>query len=192
MVDLIVAISLMDFLDEMYKRFDAISDRYGLYKVEIIGDAYFVVGGCPVPTKGHTEHVVRAAHEMLQTLPELRAVAHRIVLENDPSASVPDISIRVGVHVGPVVAGIVGFKDPRYHVFGETVAMAEMMESKGVPGRIHCSKEAKDSIQAEGVVWEARAPIDLAPLAPEQVSEQLFYERPKTSPCGFCVHLCGC
>ncbi|KAI9993219.1 hypothetical protein PInf_015290 [Phytophthora infestans] len=97
------AMELVQFLNDMYTRFDTIAEREVLYKVEIIGDAYFVV----------------------------------------------DLNIRIGVHSGPVLAGVVGSKDPRYHLFGDTVSIAHFLESSGVPGRIHISESTWASMNKE-------------------------------------------
>ncbi|RHY43713.1 hypothetical protein DYB26_011334 [Aphanomyces astaci] len=86
----------------MYTRFDTITEKRGLYKVEIIGDAYFVVGGCPLVTNVDALAILQAGMDMLATLPMLRR-----------NSGNPNLNIRIGVHSGPVVAGVVGIKDPR-------------------------------------------------------------------------------
>ncbi|KAE9341130.1 hypothetical protein PF008_g10783 [Phytophthora fragariae] len=106
--------------------------------IEIIGDAYFVVGGCPIVTAYNALAVVTAATDMFAVLPLLRR-----------NCGVPDLNIRIGVHSGPVLAGVVGSKDPRYHLFGETVSIAHFLESSGVPGRIHISESTWASMNKE-------------------------------------------
>lgn len=123
------AMELVQFLNDMYTRFDTISEKENLYKVEIIGDAYFVVGGCPIVSTTNALAVVTAATDMFAALPTLRR-----------NCGLPDLNIRIGVHSGPVLAGVVGSKDPRYHLFGETVTVAHILESSGSPGRIHISE----------------------------------------------------
>lgn len=123
------AMELVQFLNDMYTRFDTISEKENLYKVEIIGDAYFVVGGCPIVSTTNALAVVTAATDMFAALPTLRR-----------NCGLPDLNIRIGVHSGPVLAGVVGSKDPRYHLFGETVTIAHILESSGSPGRIHISE----------------------------------------------------
>lgn len=113
----------------MFSTFDRILDKYGIRKVEVLGDAFFVVGGCPVQCDDHAERCANAAIEMLLHMPILRRFAGA------------DINMRIGLHTGPVVAGVVGLRDPRYHLFGATPPYANAMESHGVPGRIHCSAE---------------------------------------------------
>lgn len=123
------AMELVQFLNDMYTRFDTIAEKESLYKVEIIGDAYFVVGGCPIVSTTNALAVVSAAMDMFAALPLLRR-----------NCGLPDLNIRIGVHSGPVLAGVVGSKDPRYHLFGETVTIAHFLESSGSPGRIHISE----------------------------------------------------
>lgn len=123
------AMELVQFLNDMYTRFDTIAEKENLYKVEIIGDAYFVVGGCPIVSTTNALAVVSAATDMFAALPLLRR-----------NCGLPDLNIRIGVHSGPVLAGVVGSKDPRYHLFGETVTIAHFLESSGSPGQIHISE----------------------------------------------------
>ncbi|KAF4040878.1 Adenylate and Guanylate cyclase catalytic domain [Phytophthora infestans] len=132
------AMELVQFLNDMYTRFDTIAEREVLYKVEIIGDAYFVVGGCPIVKTNNALAVVTAATDMFAALPLLRC-----------NCGVPDLNIRIGVHSGPVLAGVVGSKDPRYHLFGDTVSIAHFLESSGVPGRIHISESTWASMNKE-------------------------------------------
>ncbi|GMF15320.1 unnamed protein product [Phytophthora lilii] len=132
------AMELVQFLNDMYTRFDTIAEREVLYKVEIIGDAYFVVGGCPIVNTNNALAVVTAATDMFAALPLLRR-----------NCGVPDLNIRIGVHSGPVLAGVVGSKDPRYHLFGDTVSIAHFLESSGVPGRIHISESTWASMNKE-------------------------------------------
>eukprot|EP01138_Halocafeteria_seosinensis_P007549 gb/GECG01007717.1/.p1 GENE.gb/GECG01007717.1/~~gb/GECG01007717.1/.p1 ORF type:complete len:1712 (+),score=216.63 gb/GECG01007717.1/:1-5136(+) len=121
--------TLVKFLNVMVSTFDTITQKYGIQKIEIIGDAYFCVSGCPEPVNDHAERCANAAIEMIMMMPRLRQVAQA------------DIRMRIGIHTGPVIAGVVGRKDPRYHLFGETVGKAMTMESSGVPDDIQVSSE---------------------------------------------------
>ncbi|RHY94080.1 hypothetical protein DYB35_007354 [Aphanomyces astaci] len=91
----VTAMELVQFLNDMYTRFDTITEKRGLYKVEIIGDAYFVVGGCPLVTNVDALAILQAGMDMLATLPMLRR-----------NSGNPNLNIRIGVHSGPVVAGV--------------------------------------------------------------------------------------
>ncbi|XP_065097208.1 guanylate cyclase soluble subunit beta-2 [Paramisgurnus dabryanus] len=121
-------IQIVNMLNAMYSRFDRLTNVHGVYKVETIGDAYMVVGGVPVPTDTHAERVANFALGM-------RIAAREVT---SPITGQP-IQIRVGLHTGPVLAGVVGEKMPRYCLFGDTVNTASRMESHGVPDHIHLS-----------------------------------------------------
>ena len=103
-------------------------------QVEIIGDAYFVVGGCPLALTDHVERTTRAALRYKEMVPALELG--------------DDVQIRIGLHTGPVIAGVVGLQDPRYHLFGDTVSYAENMESHGVPSRVHVSEATAQILMA--------------------------------------------
>ncbi|GIL79504.1 hypothetical protein Vretifemale_8788, partial [Volvox reticuliferus] len=133
----------MTLLNELYSRYDALLDEYGVYKVETIGDCYFVAGGlmrededgmtavCDRSSKEdplHAERVLAFAKAML-------VAARQVVM---PTNGQP-VEIRVGLHTGPVVSGVVGTRMPRFCLFGDTVNTASRMESTGVPGAIHAS-----------------------------------------------------
>jgi adenylate cyclase len=110
-------------------------DKYGLYKVEIIGDAYFCVSGCPDANPNHAANLANAALELIDSIPELQKLANT------------KFELRVGMHTGPVVGGVVGINNPRYHVFGDAVSLANSMESTGQVGRLHCSQAAYDKLK---------------------------------------------
>ncbi|XP_032068429.1 guanylate cyclase soluble subunit beta-2-like isoform X2 [Thamnophis elegans] len=121
-------IQIVDMLNLMYSKFDRLTNIHEVYKVETIGDAYMVVGGVPVPVASHGERVANFALGM--------RIAARGVM--NPITTRP-IQIRIGIHTGPVLAGVVGEKMPRYCLFGDTVNTASRMESHGLPDKIHIS-----------------------------------------------------
>jgi len=118
---------LLTFLNQLYSRFDELTSLFGVAKIELIGDAYFGVSGCPEPDEGHAERAVNAGLEMVRYMPTVREMSGEA------------IRMRVGVHSGPVIAGVVGSKDPRYHLFGQSVTTAMEHESQGVPDCVHVS-----------------------------------------------------
>jgi class 3 adenylate cyclase len=141
---------LVAFLNQMFSRFDAISAEHDIYKVEIIGDAYYAVAGCPDYKANHAEEACITCIKFLWELPAIR--------EKCGDA----IDIRIGIHTGPVVAGVVGLKDPRYHLFGDTVNYANDMESHGVPSRVHISEATYLQIQNNtNFVFEDRGNIEV-------------------------------
>ncbi|MFO0743052.1 MAG: adenylate/guanylate cyclase domain-containing protein [Labilithrix sp.] len=119
-------------LDEVFSSFDEIADSLGLEKIKTIGDAYMVCGGIPSPKKDHVEAVCEMALRMRDKLAELS--------ERSPEP----LRIRIGVHTGPVVAGVIGKKKFIYDVWGDTVNAASRMESHGVPGQIQVSQAIYD------------------------------------------------
>ena len=164
---------LVMFLNELYSRFDTVLDQFGLYKVEIIGDALFAVAGAPEERydKYHAARAVCAANGLLQEVVKLRDFLEI------------SIKIRIGIHTGSCVAGVVGIKDPRYHLFGVTCANAEMIESTGSAGRIHISQATADSIKesgaSTGITFTKRDENDLPPLKAD-ASDKERAERQQT------------
>lgn len=130
---------LVEFLNDMYQRFDDISAVEGIFKVEIIGDAYFGVAGCPTPHQQHAEKCARGALAMIDAVESMKI--------DTPALAAANVQIRIGVHSGAVVAGVVGMKDPRYHLFGDTVTYANLMESEGIPGKVQCSDRTAQELQ---------------------------------------------
>ncbi|XP_068613334.1 LOW QUALITY PROTEIN: soluble guanylate cyclase 88E-like [Brachionichthys hirsutus] len=139
---------VVDMLNEIYIVFDTLSEKHNVYKVETIRDAYMVVAGVPNKTTFHAHHICDMALDMLSSIDHLK----------DPSTG-DNIQIRVGVHSGMVVAGVVGLKMPRYCLFGDTVNTASRMESNGVGMQIHISQTTKDHLEHEPYVIEERGKI---------------------------------
>uniref|UniRef100_T1ISY6 Guanylate cyclase n=1 Tax=Strigamia maritima TaxID=126957 RepID=T1ISY6_STRMM len=134
-------LEVVAFLNELYTRFDAITRNYNVYKVETIGDAYMVVSGLPIRNKDfHAAEIASMALELLNSIKSFR-VPHR---PNDI------LKLRIGIHTGPVVAGVVGITMPRYCLFGDTVNTASRMESTGEPLKIHISQQCREHLEKLG------------------------------------------
>ncbi|MBI3259927.1 MAG: adenylate/guanylate cyclase domain-containing protein [Ignavibacteriae bacterium] len=121
---------LIDVLDIVFSRFDTICKKHGLEKIKTIGDAYMAVCGAPISYENHAERTSLAALEMLE------------YFEIEQGFSIPiQLSFRIGLHSGNVVAGIIGENKYAYDLWGDAVNTASRMESHGEPGKIHVSED---------------------------------------------------
>lgn len=123
---------LVDELDFCFSYFDRVVDKYGLEKLKTIGDSYMCASGIPKPRPTHALDAVQVALEILQFM-ELRKL-HKVYEKT------PYWDIRIGIHSGPLLAGVIGNKKFSYDVWGDTVNTASRMESSGVPGNVNISK----------------------------------------------------
>ncbi|XP_049880549.1 soluble guanylate cyclase 88E [Pectinophora gossypiella] len=139
----ITPMEVVSMLNAMYSIFDTLTERNRVYKVETIGDAYMVVSGAPEKEDNHAEKVCDMALDMVDAITDLK----------DPSTG-SHLSIRVGVHSGAVVAGIVGLKMPRYCLFGDSVNTASRMESTSEAMRIHISQTTRELLSPSYMVEE--------------------------------------
>ncbi|OWK54559.1 Retinal guanylyl cyclase 2 [Lonchura striata] len=132
-------IEVVDLLNDLYSLFDAVLGNHDVYKVETIGDAYMVASG--LPKRNGNKHAAEIANMSLDILSAVGTFKMR---------HMPDIPlrIRIGLHTGPCVAGVVGLTMPRYCLFGDTVNTASRMESTGLPYRIHVSQSTVDTLRS--------------------------------------------
>ncbi len=132
---------LVDALNWYFTAFDEIVARYGLEKMKTIGDAYMFAGGLPEKRASHAVDAVLAALEMAE------------VVKNLATTLGTGWNIRIGLHSGPVIAGVVGIRKFAFDIWGDTVNFAARMESSGVPGSVNMSERTysrvKDLIDCE-------------------------------------------
>ncbi|CAL8251829.1 unnamed protein product [Arctogadus glacialis] len=123
-------LQVVEMLNSLYMCFDTRINSYDVYKVETIGDAYMVVSG--LPERNGDKH----ADEIAKMSLDLLAAVRQVTIPHMPNQR---LQLRAGIHTGPCVAGIVGYKMPRYCLFGDTVNTASRMESTSLPQKIHAS-----------------------------------------------------
>ncbi|XP_060098656.1 guanylate cyclase 2G-like [Heteronotia binoei] len=134
-------LQVVNLLNDLYSLFDNIIETFDVYKVETIGDAYMVASGLPI--RNGTKHVEEIATMSLHFLSAMISfkIGH---MPNEK------LRLRIGIHTGPVVAGVVGITRPRYCLFGDTVNTASRMESTSLPLQIHVSLITAKILQSIG------------------------------------------
>uniref|UniRef100_A0A665VE64 Guanylate cyclase n=1 Tax=Echeneis naucrates TaxID=173247 RepID=A0A665VE64_ECHNA len=170
------ALEVVTFLNDLYSLFDEIIKMYDVYKVETIGDAYMVASGLPI--SNGNKHALEISTMALHFLSAIKVFKIRHM----PTES---LAIRIGIHSGPVVAGVVGTTMPRYCLFGDTVNMASRMESNSLPLKIHISQcTAEILIQAGIFELEERGEIEMKVI---YGYSSTVYTRCRTPCVEFCV-----
>ena len=144
---------LVATLNELFSLFDQLADKYGVEKIKTIGDAYMAASGLPKPRPEHVQLMARFALEMLE------AVATRSAVDGG------QLQLRVGIHTGPVIAGVIGEKRLIYDLWGDTVNIASRMEAHGVQGRIHVT-ESVEAILRPDFDLESRGMVDVKGRGP--------------------------
>jgi len=140
-------------INTCFEAFDRIMEKYHIEKIKTIGDAYMAAGGLPVPTEQSVKNTVLAALEMQEF------VSNRIAMQDN--AGLPYFEMRLGIHTGPVIAGIVGFKKFQYDIWGDTVNTASRLESSGEVGKVNISQTTYELLKDDPeFTFEKRGKIE--------------------------------
>ena len=144
---------LVKFLNQLFTRFDDLANRHGLEKIKTLGDAFMVAGGMPEAQPDHAERVARMALDM-------QAETARFSAEMGEK-----VELRIGIHSGPVVAGVIGTRKPFYDVWGDTVNIAARLETFGTNGKIQVTAETKDRLDG-AFDFSERGQVDIKGKGP--------------------------
>jgi len=128
-------IELVNLLNQIFSTFDRLSEHYDLEKIKTIGDAYMVVGGVPKQRPDHAQAIAAMALDMQTELAQFNTINGRT------------LTMRIGIHSGPVIAGVIGIKKFIYDLWGDTVNIASRMESQGVAGQIQVTASTYARLQ---------------------------------------------
>jgi len=141
-------IELVELLNLIFSTFDNLTEQYELEKIKTIGDAYMVVGGVPRLMPDHVERIADMALAMQQEIKRFKLV------DDHP------ITLRIGIHTGPVIAGVMGARKFIYDLWGDTVNIANRMESHGEAGRIQVTEAVYDRLKQRHV-FQARGSVPI-------------------------------
>lgn len=132
---------LVEEINVCFKAFDLISEKYQIEKIKTIGDSYMAAGGIPNPDESSLKNIVLAGLEMQDFMAKRK--------EENQQTGKPAFEMRLGIHAGPIVAGIVGVKKFQYDVWGDTVNTASRIESNGMVGKVNISESLYHLIKSE-------------------------------------------
>jgi len=136
---------LVNLLNQLFSKFDELSEKHGLEKIKTIGDAYMVVGGLPTPGSDRAAAVAQMALDMQEV------IAQMSITQNFPE-------IRIGINTGSVVAGVIGVKKFIYDLWGDAVNIASRMESSGAAGKIQVTDTTYELLKHQ-YRFEQRGPV---------------------------------
>lgn len=141
MANELTPVNLVALLDEYFRLFDDIIEKYGLEKIKTIGDSYMCVGGLPEPNTSHPSDVILAALEIQSIISKKKNEKEEL--------NQPFFEARIGIHTGPLVAGVVGSKKFAFDIWGDTVNVASRLESNGKAGEVNISESTFELVSEE-------------------------------------------
>lgn len=132
---------IVGIVDKYFVEFDKITEKYGIEKIKTIGDAYMCVSGIPVENPDHVSNIIKAAVEMRDFVKKIE--------EEQKSEGLSYLRMRIGIHTGPLVAGVVGSNKFAYDVWGDSVNIAARMEASGEVGQVNVSESVYERVKDE-------------------------------------------
>jgi guanylate cyclase len=141
-------LQLIDFLSQVFLKFDQLAEKYQVEKIKTIGDAYMVVSGAPVKCDDHAHRIADMAFEM------------RVVLQEVAVKTGLDLQMRIGIHTGPVVAGVIGSAKFSYDLWGDTVNLASRMENTCKPNLIQVTQETQQILN-DDFLFSEKVSVDV-------------------------------
>jgi adenylate cyclase len=139
---------VVKLLDEIFSAFDLLAEKCGLEKIKTIGDAYMAASGIPAARADHVKAAAEFCLDMMKEMERFNRGYHT------------SITLRVGIHTGPVIAGIIGRNKFIYDLWGDTVNTASRMESHSTPGRIQVTRSVYEALGGE-YSFEKRGAIEV-------------------------------
>ncbi|XP_054717239.1 LOW QUALITY PROTEIN: soluble guanylate cyclase 88E-like [Uloborus diversus] len=143
------AMEAMTCINDIFSLFDKVTDAYNVFKVETVGQVYMLVSGAPERRPDHAQNVARAALDMVEQVDQLST-----------TYGGEKVQVRIGMHSGPVAAGVVGLKMPRYCLFGDTVNTAARMQTHGEAGKVQISEPCHNHLKHD-FKTEPRGPMKI-------------------------------
>ena len=147
--DQVSAEKVVSLLNNMFSRFDDVVSEHNVEKIKTIGDAYMVVAGLPESRTDHAQILVKMSAKLIEIAEEY----------NDHEGN--PIQLRIGIHSGPAVSGVIGKSKFAFDVWGDTINTAARLESNGEPGRIHLSQKTFDQLQSNLVSGAESQSVDI-------------------------------
>ncbi|XP_014603686.1 PREDICTED: adenylate cyclase type 2-like isoform X4 [Polistes canadensis] len=131
---------LVETLNDLFGSFDEASERHNVLRIKFLGDCYYCVSGVPTPNSQHAKNCVDLGLDMIKIIKEVRTRVRR--------ESGVDVNMRIGVHSGNIISGILGANKWQYDVWSRDVVIANKMEQTGKPGKVHVTQQTLDLIDA--------------------------------------------